>query len=177
MLKKIYRHLDDFVEVYLASIALFAFSFLVVLQVFMRYILGAPLVWSEELARFALVWFVWISGSYAVKFQRHVKFGVLVNLVGNKLPVVQRSIHIIVFVLWLAFLVIMLVLSWEQVLQQQRSGQVSAGARVPMYMVYFGLTLGMLLMSFRVLQHTVLSVIDIVKNPMRPIPRSEVEVD
>lgn len=177
MLKRILRHLDEYVEVYLASAALVIFTVLVVAQVIMRYVLGAPLVWSEEIARFALVWFVWIAGSYAVKYLRHVKFTVIVDLIGRKIPVAQRAIRVIVFVLWLAFLLLMLVLSWQQVMQQVASGQVSAASRVPMSFVYFGLTLGMLLMSFRVAQHTVTAFIDIVKNPNAPIPKPQVEVD
>ncbi len=177
MLKRIIHHLDEYVEVYLASAALVIFSVLVVLQVFMRYVLGAPLVWSEELARFALVWFVWIAGSYAVKYLRHVKFNVIVDLIGSKLPIAQRVIRVFVFGLWLAFLVLMLVLSWQQVMQQVASGQVSAGARIPMSFVYFGLTLGMALMSIRVTQHLVLAFVDIMKHPNEPIPKPSLEVD
>ena len=177
MLKRIAHHLDEYVEVYLASAALVVFTALVIAQVFMRYVLGAPLTWSEELARYALVWFVWIAGSYAVKFLRHVKFTVLVDLVGRRIPVAQRVIRILVFLLWLAFLLLMLVLSWQQVTQQVASGQVSAASRIPMSVVYFGLTLGMLLMSFRVAQHTVLACIDLVKRPNAPLPRPQVEVD
>ncbi|MFF8818094.1 MULTISPECIES: TRAP transporter small permease [Leucobacter] len=177
MLKRILRHLDDYVEVYLASAALVIFTVLVVAQVIMRYLFGSPLVWSEEIARFALVWFVWIAGSYAVKYLRHVRFNVIVDLIGSRVPIAQRVIRIVVFVLWLAFLLLMLVLSWQQVLQQVASGQVSPAARIPMSFVYFGLTLGMLLMSFRVAQHTVLAFVDIVKHPNEPIPKSQVEVD
>jgi len=177
MLKRILRHLDEYIEVYLASAALVIFSVLVVVQVFMRYIMGAPLTWSEEIARFALVWFVWVAGSYAVKYLRHVKFNVIVDLIGRKIPVAQRVIRILVFMLWLAFLLLMLVLSWQQVMQQVASGQVSAASRIPMSFVYFGLTLGMLLMSFRVAQHTVLALIDLVKNSNAPIPKAPLEVD
>ena len=177
MLKRILRHLDEYVEVYLASAALVIFTVLVVAQVIMRYVLGSPLVWSEEIARFALVWFVWIAGSYAVKYLRHVKFNVIVDLIGSKLPIAQRVIRIIVFVLWLAFLVLMLVLSWQQVMQQVASGQVSAASRIPMSFVYFGLTLGMLLMSYRVAQHTVLAFIAIIKHPNAPIPKPPLQAD
>lgn len=177
MLKRILRHLDEYVEVYLASAALVIFTALVVLQVIMRYVMGAPLTWSEEIARFALVWFVWISGSYAVKYLRHVKFNVIVDLIGSKIPVAQRVIRVFVFVLWLAFLVLMLALSWQQVMQQVSSGQVSAASRLPMSFVYFGLTLGMALMSFRVAQHLVLAFIDLIKQPNAPIPKAPVEVE
>lgn len=177
MFSRIYRFLDANVEVILASIALVTFSTLVVVQVIMRYALGAPLVWSEEIARYALVWFVWIAGAYAVKFERHVKFNVLVAWIGNKLPIVRRIIRVIVLLLWFAFLVLMLVLSWQQVQQQVASGQVAAGSRIPMSIVYVGLTVGMLLMSFRVGQHIVGAVTDLIKNPHAPHPRDEVEVD
>lgn len=177
MLKRILHHLDEYVEVYLASAALVIFSVLVILQVFMRYIMGAPLTWSEELARFALVWFVWIAGSYAVKYLRHVKFNVIVDLIGRKIPVAQRVIRVFVFVLWLAFLVLMLVLSWQQVMQQVASGQVSAASRLPMSFIYFGLTLGMALMSYRVAQHLYIAFVDLVKQPNTPIPKAPVEVD
>lgn len=177
MFKKILRNLDDYIEVYLASCALIVFSVLVIVQVFMRYVVGQPLTWSEELARYALVWFVWIAGSYAVKYLKHVRFNVLVDLIGKKLPLAQRGIRVLVFLLWLSFLLLMLFLSWQQVQQQLVSGQVSPATRIPMAYVYSGLTLGMLLMSLRVLQHTIRAVADIIRNPNSPIPPAPVEVD
>lgn len=169
MLKRIYRHLDELIEVYLASAALILFAALVVAQVFMRYVVGASLTWSEELARFALVWFVWIAGSYAVRYQRHVKFSILVNAIGNRSPITRRIIGLAVFLLWLAFLILMLLLSSEQVIQQFNSGQVAAGTRLPVFIPYLGLPLGMLLMTFRVAQHLAVSLTELVRNPRAPI--------
>lgn len=172
MLKRTYRHLDEFVEVYLASAALILFSVLVVAQVFMRYVVGTSLTWSEELARFALVWFVWIAGSYAVRYQRHVKFNVLVNAIGNRSPLARRLIEVAVFLLWITFLILMLILSSQQVLQQFDSGQIAAGTRVPFFVVYLGLPLGMLLMIFRVAQHLALALTQLRRNPQVPSPAS-----
>lgn len=177
MLKRIYHHLDEHIETYLASAALVVFTTLVIVQVIMRYAFGNPLTWSEEVARYALVWFVWIAGSYAVRYQRHVKFNVLVELIGRRSPVTQRVIRIGTFLLWLAFLLVMLWLSTQMVLKQFDTGQVSPAARIPMYLVYLGLPIGMFLMSFRVTQHTITAFIDIVKNPNSPVPPAQVEVD
>ena len=177
MLKRIYAHFDEHVETYLATVALTIFSTLVVLQVIMRYIFNSPLVWSEEIARYALVWFVYLSGSYAVKYQRHVRFNVIVDLIGKKVPLAQRIIRLFVFLLWFAFLVFMLRLSIEMVNRQFISGQLAPGSQIPMYLVYLGLPIGCLLMSFRVLQHTIGAVIDIVRNPLAPIPQTQTEVD
>lgn len=163
MFSRIYAHLDEYIETYLATVALVIFTTLVIVQVVMRYIFNSPLTWSEEIARFALAWFVFLSGSYAVKFQRHVKFSVIVDLIGKRVPIVKRIIQIIVFVLWLAFLLFILYLSTQSVIKQFHTGQISAGAQLPMYLVYIGLPLGFFLMSFRVVQHLVRALGDIAK--------------
>ncbi|MCQ9616522.1 TRAP transporter small permease [Paenalcaligenes niemegkensis] len=177
MLKGIYAHFDEHVETYLATVALTVFTSLVIFQVIMRYVFNSPPAWSEEIARYALVWFVYLSGSYAVKYQRHVKFNVIVDLIGKKVPFAQRIIRLFVFLLWLAFLIFMLKLSIQMVTRQFGTGQLAPGSQIPMYLVYLGLPLGLLLMSFRVLQHTTVAIIDIVKNPFAPIPPSQPEVD
>lgn len=176
MLKRIYTHLDDHVETYLSSVTLILFTVLVVAQVIMRYIFDSPMTWSEEIARLALVWFVYTSASYAVRYQRHVKFNVLVKVIGKRVPLAERIIQIFVFVSWLAFLITVLWLSIQMVISQYHTGQVSAAARIPMYLVYLGLPLGLALMSFRVIQHLMRAAIDIVKNPTAPIPPTEFEV-
>ena len=40
-------------------------------QVVFRYVLQAPLSWSEELARFLLMWLASLSGAYAFKTRSH----------------------------------------------------------------------------------------------------------
>lgn len=177
MLSRIYAHFDEHVETYLATVALVIFTSLVVAQVIMRYIFNSPLVWSEEIARFALVWFVFLSGSYAVKYQKHVKFSVLVDIIGKRSPIVKRVIHLLVFVMWLAFLVFMCYLSFQSVVKQFHTGQVSAAAHLPIYLVYIGLPLGLLLMAFRVTQHTIRAVIDLYTERNAPIALDQQEFD
>lgn len=177
MLRTIYAHFDEHVETYLATVALTIFATLVVFQVIMRYVFNNPTAWSEEVARYALVWFVYLSGSYAVKYERHVRFSVIVDLIGRKLPFVRRIIRLFVLLLWLAFLVFMLKLSIDMVDRQLTTGQRAPASQIPMYLVYLGLPLGLLLMSFRVFQHTARTVIDIIRQPFAPIPPSQTEVD
>lgn len=169
MFKRIYAHLDEHVETYLATVALAILTLLIVYQVFMRYVMNNPTSWAEEIAAFALVWFVYSSGSYAVRYQRHVRFNALIDRLGHHVPIAQRIIRIIVFLLWLGFLVIMTIYSIEMVMQQFARGQTAPSSRIPMYLVYIGLPLGLTLMAFRVIQHTVAAVIDIVRNPNAPI--------
>ncbi|WP_027961314.1 TRAP transporter small permease [Halomonas halodenitrificans] len=177
MLKWLYKHLDEHIETYLATVALVIFTSLVIFQVVMRYVFNSPPAWSEEIARYSLVWFVYLSGSYAIKYQRHVKFSVVVNFIGKKLPLLQRLISLAIFLVWLAFLIYMFALSNEMVKRQVMTGQLSPGSQIPMYFVYIGLPLGLFLMSFRVLQHTLRAFVDIIRNPFAPISPSQSEVD
>lgn len=167
---RIAQHLDEHIETYLASAALAIFTSLVIVQVVMRYVFGSPLTWSEELARYALVWFVWIAGSYAVRYERHVKFSVLVEAIGRRSPIARRVIRVAVLLLWFMFLGTMLWLSIQMIRQQLASGQIASASRLPMYLVYLGLPIGMFLMSFRVIQHTVRAVRELVTRSAPPKP-------
>lgn len=57
----------------LAAIAIFtAMFFCVAGQVFFRYVLGDPLVWSDELARYLLVWCAFLGWVIAARRRSHL---------------------------------------------------------------------------------------------------------
>lgn len=152
---KIYKHLDEHIETYLSSILLVFFSILCIVQVVMRYIFNESLTWSEELSRYAFVWFVYTSASYAVKYQRHVKFNFLVNLLKKLSPIYSQFLKIIALLLWIGFLIFLDVYSINLVIDQYHTKQVSPANQIPMFIVYLGVPLGAFLMTFRVVQHIV----------------------
>lgn len=54
------------------AVALFAgLTLVVALQVFTRFVLHAPFIWSEELARFLFFWVVLLGSSMSVRQRRH----------------------------------------------------------------------------------------------------------
>lgn len=152
---KLYKHLDDHIETYLSAILLVFFSVLVIVQVVMRYVFNSPLTWSEELSRYAFVWFVYTSAAYAVRYQRHVKFTFLVNSLNKISYVYGQIVKIIALFLWIGFLIFIDYYSIQMVINQYNTGQVSAANQIPMYIVYLGLPLGAFLMTFRVTQHII----------------------
>jgi TRAP-type C4-dicarboxylate transport system permease small subunit len=171
MLKAIYRHLNEHVETYLATTLLIVFAGLAILQVIMRYVFGNSLTWSEEISRYAFVWFVYTSASYAVRYQRHVKFNVVVDLIGKASPLAERLLRLLALVVWALFLIVLFGLAVELVKSQMSGGQISPANQIPMWVVYLGLPIGLALMSFRVLQHLVQGAADLFRNPHTPIPR------
>ena len=67
--------LIHFVERVLDKVLIVLFLFMVaaiVWQVFARYVLHAPTIWSEELARFLLVWITMLGSAYVLEHGEHV---------------------------------------------------------------------------------------------------------
>ncbi|WP_225221191.1 TRAP transporter small permease [Bacillus norwichensis] len=125
------------------------------MQVVMRYIFNESLTWSEELARYAFVWFVYTSAAYAVRYQRHVKFSFLVNILNRLSSVYGQLLKILALLLWISFLIFLDYYSVNLVISQFHTQQLSPANQIPMYLIYIGLPLGALLMTFRVVQHII----------------------
>jgi len=60
-------------ELILANLALMMLIGVLALQIFYRYVLGVGLSWSEEVSRFAFVFFVYISASLAAQRGTHIR--------------------------------------------------------------------------------------------------------
>ncbi|MDR2391037.1 MAG: TRAP transporter small permease [Planctomycetota bacterium] len=62
------------------SIILFSGVFVaVLLQIFYRYVLGSPLVWSEELSRILFIWVALIGWTIAMRHGSHLRIGFLMD--------------------------------------------------------------------------------------------------
>ncbi len=71
------------------ALMLFAAIFVVVLlQVFFRYVLNSPLIWTEELARYLFVWLCFVGWVIAGRGGHHIAIGLL----RDRLPPVPRRL-------------------------------------------------------------------------------------
>ena len=52
-------------------------------QVVARYVFGAPFQWSEEVARFALIWMTFISAAFVMAEGRHIAVDIISSRVGD----------------------------------------------------------------------------------------------
>ncbi len=83
-----------------------AMAVIVVLQVFARYVLNNSLFWSEELARYCLVWISFLGASVAYHDRAHPG----VNLLFSRLtPALERFVAILVHLISLGLFSIMVV--------------------------------------------------------------------
>lgn len=97
-----------------------------------RYIFAAPIFWTDELARYALVWMTFMGGAHLL-FSRygHISVGYFRSLLPESL---DRAAEIVVILLTL---VIVLAIGYGgAMLIEHNLVSVSAALGVPMYVVY-----------------------------------------
>ena len=91
-LERISRSVNHWVEYVLFGLG-FAMSVVVAVQVFFRYALNHSLFWSEELARYLLVWLTFLGASVA--YRRNIHPGI--DIVYARMPAsIQRTISIFI---------------------------------------------------------------------------------
>jgi TRAP-type C4-dicarboxylate transport system permease small subunit len=81
-----------------------AMTLVTILGVFFRYVMKSPFMWTEEVARYLLVWMGFTAISIAFRQRRHIKVEALPRLLPQ--PVVT-TLHYFVDVVVCAFLVIL----------------------------------------------------------------------
>ena len=104
LLDRISNGLNEVVK-YLAAALLAAMTIIVFLQVLFRYVLNAPLDWSEELGSFAFVWMALLGASVGLKRNEHPRLDLIVNLFSPKMQRVIAGLYnlTILFLLFVLF--------------------------------------------------------------------------
>lgn len=92
ILRRIGKILLDIVELYLpcASFTVMFVSFL--LQIFSRYVLNNPFIWTYELTIFGFIWTAMLGALYAKRKNSHVKFTLLYDMYSPRMQIWVRLI-------------------------------------------------------------------------------------
>lgn len=149
---KIIKWLDDHFEEYFLIALSVTMVFVIALQVFMRFIIGSSLTWSEELARYCFIWLVYIGISYGVKKQRHIKVDIALLALKDRGKIILGIIANLTFLTFAIFIIFngyklsSELLSW---------GQTSPALGFPMGVVYLATPVGMSLTAIRIVQQIV----------------------
>ena len=155
MMKKVLKHLDR-IEEYAVTLFLSLMTIIVFAQVVCRFVLKSSLPWSEELARYLLVWTTFIGASMGVKMGAHIGVEAFVLMLPQRF---RKIVSIITYVLCGFFTAVVCVFSIQIIMTQMSTGQVSPAMKVPMWVVYSAIPIGTALMTFRYLQVLVKEVV------------------
>lgn len=124
----------------LTQICVAIMTIAVVMQVFWRYFLGDPLIWAEELARYALVWMTFIGAAVAL---RSGQLACMDLIVTRFPPGVQRWINAFVALVNCVLLAFLFYCSINLVGMPSVVAQKSPAMRVQMSYVYLALPIGL----------------------------------
>jgi len=114
--------------------------------VFTRYAMGNQASWTEELARFLLIWIGILGAAYVSGRNMHLA----IDLISTKLKKkARRHLHLLILALILFFAVSVLVIGgFRLIYVTQVLGQISPALQLPMTIVYAVLPLSGLLVVY-----------------------------
>jgi TRAP-type C4-dicarboxylate transport system permease small subunit len=112
------RWFDRSVEL-VVMVAFVTFVVLSFVQVVLRYGLGQPLTWSEEVSRYLFVWVVFLGGGVAARYRGHIVLDFVVSvlpprirlLLGTLMGLLSLAMLLVVFA-WQGW--ILTLVSWRQ---------------------------------------------------------------
>ena len=137
-------------EDWLVFVLFWSLAFIVFLQFFTRYVLNNSLSWTEEIARYGLMWVVFIGGAMVTRRNTHIAVELLSNVMRPG-PLRAALLAFVDFVK-LAFIGL---LAFVSVTITERMGvQRMTVFDVSMGWVYGGVSFGCFLMLFRQVQNT-----------------------
>ena len=122
-------------------IMLAVMSVVVLLQVIFRFILEAPLPWSEEVARYLMVWITFLGASLGVRQKALIGMEVAVGLLP---PTLKRGAVNLVVLITLCFLTVVLYYGIKMTGVTAR--QFSPAMQIPMSWPYSAVPVGAVLM-------------------------------
>jgi len=111
-IKKTCAALNSVVEYFLFGLG-FSMAMLVAVQVFCRYILNSSLFWSEELARYMLVWLSFFGATVAYYRNLHPGVDVLTSRLSSGNQTVARLlVHVVSMALAMVMIISGIQFSW-----------------------------------------------------------------
>lgn len=141
-MNKLIKIIDKFLEWFMVSLMV-VLVVDVTWQVVSRYLLGEASSFSEEVARYLLIWIGLLGSAYAYRMKMHLAFDLLTDKATGKIKFwMELVIHI--FVIFFSVIVLMFG-GWYLVQLVWELNQLSASLQISLAYVYFALPLSGLL--------------------------------
>lgn len=154
------------VEEYIGGALLVLMVVVIFAQIIARYIFGDSFAWSEELARYAAIWLIYITLGAVVLKAQHVTVDAMVTRLPEQMKRPwEQGIQLVVFALNILLVVYGAIL----VVRMSGLGQTSAALQLPMWIVYAAVPVGLALASVRAVQASIAI--------WRPVPAPESFLD
>ncbi|KGX91764.1 TRAP transporter small permease [Pontibacillus marinus] len=143
MMRAIIKSIDGLNKVLgvLLAVLLMVMSAVVFYQVFSRFVLDESLRWSEELARYIMIWAVFIGSALAIRKMELISVDAIKELMPEK---AIKVLNILVYLASIVFLAVLVQYGFEMV--SNVSTQTSPAMRIPMAWAYAAIPVGSIFM-------------------------------
>lgn len=149
---KIIRWLDKNFEDLIGAITILLMVIFATLQVVFRYVIKAPLAWTEDYMLFVFVWSTYIASSAAVKYDKHVNVGMFIEKLPKK---AQKCMTVFNDFVWEAYNVLLVYCTWPVMQKAIVRNATTVATKTPIWIGYFSIVLCTALMLIRVGQKIV----------------------
>lgn len=127
--EKPWNRVEEAIGVLLLAFILIILSY----QVILRFIFHNSNSWSEELARYLFVWFVYMTASYAIYRWAHIKIDALIKVWPKA---IRKYIAYLGALIFLVYSLTICIFGARYTMDLFRTWQVSMGMRIPMWTMY-----------------------------------------
>lgn len=150
-MKKVLDFFENFEEKAL-SIILSVMVITIFMATFFRFTNIMIIPWAEELARYLMIWLVFLGIGAGAKTNRHFTVDNLVNVFPastHKAFFILRTVIIVVYCGFISYV------GFNLVKALMDMGQTTPALRGPMWFMYSAIPVGLLLMIVRTIQHVI----------------------
>lgn len=132
----------EWIENMLAVVSMTTVSLLIFGQVVSRYGFNYTPIWSEELSRFLVVWSIFIGVAIGVRNNQHIGVDALIRFLPHKLKIASEVLLNLIGVVVIGILIFN---SIEFIQHTMEFEQLSPAMRLPMYIPYIAMPVGLTL--------------------------------
>ncbi len=143
----------DLLEGHICKVLLCFFVVLLFVQVLFRVVILESLSWSEELSRFAFVWFAFMGASYAARLGAHNRVTIQFKFVPE---LAKNIIMLLADGIWILFNVVMIRESFKVIADMIEFPFNSPALDLPMHYIYMIFPIAFGLLTVRIIQVNIL---------------------
>lgn len=110
-----------------SAIALGIMIILIIIQVFFRYVIGQPLVATQEIVRYSMVWVVMLGSTVAIRNRSHIRVSFFVDLLPKK---IKKIIVFLGYIMVVIFSLILVFNGWNLTLRAM--AQMATSTKIPL---------------------------------------------
>mgnify|MGYP001277162980 FL=1 len=136
---------EDYVTVLCFSLM----SIVTLVAVFFRYVLSDPIVWAEEVARYLMIWGIFIGISIVTRKKAQLGIDIFVTMAPEN---IRKALAFISHMLLIVTYALVLYLSVRFVVDSAKLGNLTPTLRIKFFYVYLAMPIGFLLSLYRALQ-------------------------